>query len=352
MLYKNFDLHNVADVEESPLGLKLYRFPKPLCDSMGLGTRLYGRHVARSTPGCEIRFVTGGERALISLSAIGEDGFVEVFRGDFRYFNGACNNYCYPVRKGQVTQIELVKDSHFESMPSALKRKEGSFSPDVWRIMGDVNFYLTFVDFDDMGFGVRPPRPDEMPEKTMLCYGTSLTFGACGSTHSTAYCQLMGRLLNVNLLNKSMGGSCMNEPQLADYFASDAVQYDALFLENAVNMDFDPAEYEKRTRYLLEQVTQKKPDVPIFMVTSYPSYATSEPISACPVTKKLTGGCIENDAAIRRMGEEFANVHVIEGSEMLTDFTALTCDMIHLSDYGHIMVGTNLARRINELWKR
>lgn len=31
---------------------------------------------------------------------------------------------------------------------------------------------------------------------------------------------------------------------------------------------------------------------------------------------------------------------------MLTDLTGLTCDMIHLSDYGHIQVATNLARAL------
>ena len=34
----------------------------------------------------------------------------------------------------------------------------------------------------------------------------------------------------------------------------------------------------------------------------------------------------------------------------MNDLTALTCDLIHLSDYGHIMTASNLARALNGPW--
>jgi len=349
MIYKNLELHNVAEVEESPLGVKLMRFPKAICNIMGLGDAMYGRHVSRSTPGCEIRFVTDGDRAMISLTGILEDGFVEIYRGDFRYFNGACNNYCFPVKKGQVTQIHLLKDKNFENRPDVLKRKKGGFSPDVWRIMLGTNFICALTDFEDYGFNVRPPRPDEVPEKTMLCYGTSLSYGACASCHSISHIQLLGRLLNMNILNKAMGGSCMNEPEVADYFASDDLHFDAVLLENAVNMG-DAAEYEKRTRYLMERLRSAKPHVPVFFVTAYPHYGNTLPECACPVVKKTEGGTQPSDDAMRRIAAEYPNAYVLEGAEMMNDITSLTCDGIHMSDYAHIITGVNLARAIGEYW--
>ncbi len=351
MIYENFELHNVAEVSQRPSGLRMYRFPKAACDSMNLGAHIYGRYVSQTTTGCEIRFVTEGDRAIISLSAIDQDGYVQIYRGDFRYYTGY--TYTYPVKKGQVTHIELVKAPNFEALDPSLKRKEGGFSPEVWRVMSDINFIMTMVDFESFGAKVRPPRPDELPKKTLLCYGTSLTYGACASAQSVCYCQLLGRMLNVNLLNKAMGGSCCNEPMVADYFASDDIHFDALLLENAVNMGTQYEEYEKRGAYLLDRITAAKPDVPIYMVTSYPHSGTVVPGCACPVTKKSEiASSIGTDEIIRSFAKKYPQVHLIEGAEMMNDLTSLTCDLIHMSDYGQIMTATNLARVMDGPWRK
>ncbi len=351
MIYQNLEFHNVAEVKQSGNGLRMYRFPIDVCNAMGSPDGYYGRYVSQTTTGCEIRFVTEGDRALISLTATDQEGFVQVYRGDFRYYSGYVYNF--PVKKGQTTHIELIKAPNFEKIDPSLKRKPGGFSPDVWRIMSDVNFVMTMVDFESYGFNVRPPRPDEVPEKTLLCYGTSLTYGACASAQSICYSQLLGRMLNVNLLNKAMGGSCKNEPEVADYFASDDIHFDAILLENGVNMGIDYDGYLKRTTYLLDQLTEKKPDVPIFMVTAYPNSCISAPGCAMPVQKKTE--VIEHigtDNIIRTFPAKYPQVRLIEGAEMMPEFTALTCDGIHLSDYGHILTATNLTREINKYWKR
>ncbi len=354
MIYDRFELHNVAEVEQSPSGLRLYRFPKAVCNAMGgLNNSYNGRFVSKTTTGCEIRFVVEGDRALISLSSIDQDGYVQIYRGDFRYYTGY--TYTYPIKKGQITHIELIKSqfAHFDQMDDSLKRKEGSFSPDVWRIMSDINFTMTLVDFEDFGYKVRPPRPDELPSKTLLCYGTSLTYGACASAQSVSYCQILGRLLGVNLLNKALGGACQNEPEVADYLASNDLHYDALLLENATNMGEFYKEYEERTLYLLDRVTAAKPNIPIYMVTAYPHSIIVDPGCARPVRK--TDRLVEQigtDRIIRGLPQKYPQVKVIEGAEMMNDMTCLTCDLIHLSDYGHIMVASNLAKVMDGDWRR
>ncbi len=354
MIYDRFELFNVTEVEQTPLGLRMYRFPKKVCNIMGgIGGTYNGRFVSKTTTGCEIRFVMDGDRALISLTSMDQDGYVQIYRGDFRYYEGY--TYSYPIKKGQVTHIELVKSrfGQFAKVPETLRRKEGGFSPEVWRIMCDINFTMTLVDFEDFGYPVRPPRPDEVPQQTLLCYGTSLTYGACASSQSVSYCQILGRLLNVNLLNKALGGSCQNEPEVADFLTSDAVKYDAILLENAVNMGEHYDEYRERCDALLEKLTTRKPDVKIFMVTSYPHGETSDPNCACPL-KKLDEPVSSNgsDIITRELAKKYPQVHLIEGEDILTDYTNLTCDMIHLSDYGHIMVATNLYKAIDSQWER
>lgn len=345
MDYEGLRFHNAAEVLPSPCGLRMYRFPRAVCDRMGLNKSMYGRYVSQTTTGCEIRFVTDADRARVSLTSLDQDGYVEVFRGDYRYYEGY--TYLFPVKKGQVTHIDLTRNAGFDGRDASLLRKPGSFSHEVWRVLCDINCTVALVDFEGFGGSVRPPRADEEPEKTLLCYGTSLTYGACASAQDVAWCQLLGRLLNVNLLNKGMGGSCMNEPGVADYFASDAVHFDAILLENAVNMGDQYEEYERRTTYLLDRLTERKPDVPVFLLTSLPNGTNVLPGAACPVVKGGDmQGHLRTDEIMRTLSARYPQARLLEGGDMLTDLTGLTCDMIHLSDYGHIQVATNLARAL------
>ncbi len=346
MIYENLLLHNVADTERRPDGVHMYRFPRALCDTMGLPGKMYGRYVSRTTAGCEIRFVTEGDRAVVSLSSADHDGYVQVYRGDFRYYLDGV--YTFPVKAGQVTHLFLNRTPAFEALDASLKHKPGGFSPEVWRILSDVNFTLTLMDFEGYGYPVRPPIPEEMPTRTMLCYGTSLTYGACASAHSVSYVQLLGAILGMNILNKAMGGSCMNEAAVADYFASDAVSYDMLFLENAINMSDQGENYHRNTAYMLEKITKSRPELPIYLVTCYPNLSTAKPGCACPVQKKTAAQYdhLQIDESMRAFAAQYPQCRLIEGGEMLPDFTSLTTDLVHLSDFGHIMAATNLANAI------
>lgn len=345
MIYRNMEFHNVAEVEETPLGCRIHRYPKQVRDTMGEGDRTYGRYVSHTTTGCEIRFVTEGDRTLISLSSIDEDGYVQIYRGDFRYYTGYV--YSYPVKKGQVTHIMLQNSPGFEQLDGKFKR--GAFSSDVWRIMSDINFIMTFQDVETFGYKIRPPRPDEVPEKTLLCYGTSLTYGACATAQSISYVQMLGRLLECNILNKAMGGSCMNEKAVADYFASGAEHFDAVLLENAVNMSGMDEAYEKNAGYLLDKLSQTYPNMPIYCVTAYPNSSIVGGDRPYPCVKKqdVSEGNFRGDEIMRRLASRHANCHIIEGHEMLDKFTDLTVDLVHLSDYGHIRVAEHLAKVIH-----
>lgn len=342
MIYNNIEFFNVSEIEESMAGYRLLRFPRHISNRMGEGESVYGRYVSQTTTGCELRFVLEGDRALLLLSSIDEDGFVQVYRGDFRYYTGY--TYSYPIKKGQITAILLTKNSAFEKLDSSYK--QGQFSPNVWRILSDINFTMTFNGIETYGSEIRPPNPNEIPSKTLLAYGTSLTYGACASVQSISYIQYLGRLLGCNVLNKAMGGSCMNESMVADYFASGAIHYDAVLLENGVNMSGMPEEYKKNAAYLIDRLSKAHPDIPIYCVTAYPNVSIVAGNKAYPCEKLEEKGTYQNDRILRDIAKEYSNVKIIEGAQMMDCFTDLTCDLVHLSDYGHIRVATNLANSI------
>lgn len=344
MVFNGMEFHNTAEIEETKLCYRMHRFPKEVRNNMGEGDRQYGRYVAQTTTGCEIRFVLEGERAIISLTSIDEDGYVQVFRGDFAYYTGYV--YSYPVKKGLTTHILLKND--FTLQGFAANHRNGSFSPDVWRIMSDINFTMGFEGIETYGGNLRPPRIDEVPAKTLLCYGTSLTYGACATAHSIAYIQLLGRRIGCNILNKAMGGSCMNEKVVADYFVSLEISFDAVLLENTVNMNGMNEIYEKNSEYLINSLALRFPKMPIYCVTSYPNGSTISGSVAYPCTKKgvTKDTTFKEDEILKSIAANYTNCYIIEGETIMDSAVDLTCDLIHLSDYGHIRVAENLSKII------
>ncbi|MNO05417.1 hypothetical protein D3C81_2267920 [compost metagenome] len=58
---------------------------------------------------------------------------------------------------------------------------------------------------------------------------------------------------------------------------------------------------------------------------------------------------------ILRACAEFKNhnrLYLLEGSDIMTDFTSLTSDLTHPSDYGHITMGERLAESMRSVVER
>jgi lysophospholipase L1-like esterase len=142
-----------------------------------------------------------------------------------------------------------------------------------------------------------------------------------------------------------MGGSCLCEPEVANFLAAHD-DWDIATLELGVNMrgHFTLEEFTARALYLIEQIVDKHPNKPIFLLNMFPNSAdflhdASHPLSVAnrEYREALRG-------IHRRLGIQ--HVHLLEGETILTDFSALAGDLIHPSDYGHILMGQRLAEEM------
>lgn len=66
----------------------------------------------------------------------------------------------------------------------------------------------------ESGARVEPPAPFAV-EGPVVIYGTSITHGACASRPGMAYPSILGRRLNVDVVNLGFGGSGKGEPEVA-----------------------------------------------------------------------------------------------------------------------------------------
>ncbi|MDF2935163.1 MAG: lipase [Paenibacillaceae bacterium] len=352
MSYNHIEFHNVAELErnEEMPGLRLNRIPQEVIHQLGEGEYLRGRFIGQASTGCEIRFVTEAPFIRITLSATVEDGDVVVYCGD--YFHSM-----HRLRTGVIQTLHLDKPARFaEVEPESLQK--GRFSPGVWRIMVSRNYYpglafqAAFHGLNTFGHEVRPPRVDELPALKLLAYGSSITHGSGATVQHQAYIQQTARRLGADLYNKGMGGSCLCEKAMADYLIGHG-GWDIAVLELGVNMRglFSPEEFEERASYLIGGMIRHYPDKPVVLVSIYPN--------SDDVLKKNT---VETRPNINRQFTErleqiyrrldHPQLYWVSGHDVLTDFGALTADLIHPSDYGHTLMGQHLAEAIQNITKQ
>lgn len=320
--------HNIGEVVPSAMGDKLQRYPAAVEKTMIPA----GRSMSHYACGTELRFVAD-RRTLVTVMSYLGNGEAIVYSGDFQHSHHA-------LPQGVAVTITLEAGEVFGRVNEEYTAGQ-RFSRHVWRIAFK-NANVAVLNVEHFGDELRLPKPEEMPAKTMLAYGSSITHGSGALNSSDTYVEHLARRLGCDVLNKGLGGACFCEPGVADYFA-DKLQWDFALLEIGINMvnTIPVDEYEKRLRYMLDRVTAA--GKPIFMVNIY---RFSHDYSPEPTT--ITANVKDYRDTFRKVYADYAdkNCTLIEGEEILARPEYLTSDGIHPSSYGHIMMGENLAAKM------
>ncbi|TDG00472.1 SGNH/GDSL hydrolase family protein [Paenibacillus piri] len=324
--------HNVTELEQKAYlpGLVLQRFPKQVRHAL----TEKGRTKAVQSNGCELRFVTAGRYVQVTVGALDTNGKALVFRGDFFHSS-------HELKAGCATAIQLETPERFANViPGKLNNR--AFASNVWRIFFE-RYSAVLYEVDAYGFEVRPPFPHEMPGLKMLTYGSSITQGAGALSHYNSYVQQAARRLEIDVLNLGLSGSCFCERELSDHLA-ERDDWDIAFLEIGVNMRgvVPPDEFERRSSYLLDRIIDRHPEKPVFLTIIYPNRATyfKDSSHAYSEAERQYNEILRQYADARN----HPHLHLLDGSRVMSDFASLTSDLIHPSDYGHILMGENLAR--------
>lgn len=338
MIYRNIEFFNVAEllpVDGLP-GLRLYRYPKALAETLGESWQHNARFRAQRVHGCELRFVTEALCFDLALTAYENDIDVQIFRGDRILQKNT-------LRAGQTTVLH-IEVPPIEQAVAAAAHTPHRFSHQVWRFLFGMQGYVHFNALDTYGWPTRPPLAEEQPAVRWLAYGSSITCGSVTTVYSNAYISQAARRLGWDVLNKGLSGSCFCEPQIADYLAEQPVDY--MTLEVGVNMapSFMEAEYAGRLEYFLAALANSHKVKRFFVIDAFPNYGMWHLDTGLPavrhyapfkqITRKLVAAQKDN---------RFISLH---GEDILHDPTGLSCDLLHPSDEGHILMGQAVAKEI------
>lgn len=328
MIDERLTLHNVGEaiLEEGRPGIRLQRVPERV--RRALNERAQWKMLA--TAGMEIRLVPEDWSRPVRLTLSAREGvngpaplrvstYWGTLQGRQEWFIG-----------DEPETIEVVAAEPLRAFPLEELGKL-PFDPHVCRvILEGEGVFLHEVEGDFCA-----PRADETPARTLLCYGTSITQGACASRQHLSYASVMARRLGVDLLNLGSGGSAHCEREIAEYMAG--LDWDFASLSLSVNMlgGFSVEAFSERARTMVTLVAESKPEAPVLCTSILPhrgDWGEGREKSAA-FREALRGICDEAPL----------NVSYVDGPAALTHLDGLTEDMLHPSDHGMLEVGTFLA---------
>ncbi len=316
MKYQNIEFFNIEEIKKDGT---LLRFEESLILSLGNEEHQRGRFYGYRSIGAELRFKTVAPFFDITLSAYKEDCHIYVFFGD--YFHQR-----YQLIKNQTTTIHIEKPTklQIENLP------KGGFSSDVIRIVIGYSGYVQYIGINTFGFERIPPRDEEVPTQTLAIYGSSISHGSEALDYIDSYAFILSRLLNINVLNKAIPGSCQAEFQMIDFLKK--LNYDACFIEFGVNVLglYSLEEYQKHVSYILKQLSGK------------PLYITGV---------LQNGNMLQKDTILAEHYQEFnaymhglQNIQYVDEQLLLPRFESLTTDLLHPSNFGQMLIALGLEK--------
>lgn len=331
--FPDVSLHNVAETARTawaPDGRALRRVPRGVRRNLNVGARERYRHPS----GTELRFVPEDDHdpVEVTLSATAAT-VVHPFWGPFQPEE--------PVDLGPQPRTFTL------SVPDRVARLRadvptGPFDPQVCRLRFDG---WEQVAVHDVTGPRRPPTADEVPDRRILAYGTSITEGASASARHLTYVARLARSLGVDAVNLGTSGTAYCEPAIAEYVA-DHDDWDLATLAVSVNManrGFTREQFRERVAHLFDHVAGANPDRPVVAVTLFPYHADI-----------VAGDDPERAAAFRgavRAAAEQSphdNLHLVDGPEVM-DTTGLTTDLLHPGDHGMAAIADGLADALSNL---
>ena len=338
MIYKNIEIHNVAEIFENDDGsISWRRVPSEVAKEM---QGFMGDRTAYNSTGVELRFVIVGESVTIRMSTADKkpNSFApfHIFRGGIQGGWSDHEVHCQVTENVEDFVIERSKNmGKLQRMTDMIGHE---FAPEVVRIIFDRGACRIYDVIGD----VTPPTPEQLPKKTLLAYGSSITHGSNALDMSHAWVSMLGHNLNMDVRNLGMAGSCRLEGAMADYIASEGERghWDIATLELGINvLTWSDEEIIEKVENMLRQVAGRNPDKKVFVIS--PFYYCGDDFDEVKHGDRWRRHI---EAITTRLA--YPNVTYINGLDCIGDISSMSADGVHPNIYGVERIARVLTERI------
>lgn len=328
MIFKNAELYNIGGlIPAEGGGYHMIRMSEDARKSM-VGTN--SQSVSLCPAGAEIRFVINSGSAKITIRSNGIRKMVVCYGAIHRGSDPAKDYY-----GTENTVIEIAPCPEPEKLAKLHEICGYNYSSNLIRLLPEGFGHDIIVDIEG---DIRPPRPDEVPEKRFIMYGSSITHGCFSITQNNTYVYQIARKLGYDAYNFGFGGACLLEKELCDYIAEQGTEindrtWDFAILELGINTvgGMEEAEFIKRANHLFDIMAEKNPDKKLFVTDCYPHYGDLTDGGKTEARRK----------ALQKVIEGRKNVIFTPGNQLLTNFSGLSVDGIHPNVDGVTEIANN-----------
>ena len=328
MIYKNIEIHNIAKlINNSDGSVSWLRIPQNVYNSLEITEQ--GRSMAENSTGVEMRFVIKGDKAVIRMSG---SGCFHVYRGGVQ---GSWFDHESDKAISNAPHDFVIEHTENKERLRIINEKSGyKWDSEVIRVIfdrGKIKLYDIIGD-------VEPPQKEQCPEKTMLCYGSSITHGSNALNMSHSWVSLLAHNLNMDAWNLGMAGSCALEPEFAEYIASEGEKgnWDIAILELGINvLGWDEQKIIDRSTNIICQVAGRNPNKKVYVIS--PFYFCGEDLDHnCDGDKwRRLLKQVTDDLA-------YPNVTYINGLDIIADMSYMSADEVHPNIYGMARIADRL----------
>ena len=325
MIYKNAEIHNVEEMVTNEDGsVSFIRVPMEAYEKLEMPG---GQRQAIGSTGVEIRFVIKGDAAKIKMAIDGDSTSTNVFhvyRGGIQ--GGWEDHEVHKVVSEEAEEFIIKKTSNIDRLKKMSEASNLSFDPSVVRVIFDRGRYK----FYDISGDIEPPKKEQLPECTLLTYGSSITHGSNSIDASHSWASVLAHNLDMDLRNLGLAGSCALEKEMADYIAKLGREgkWDKAILELGINvLGWEEEKIRERSNYLIKKVAEANPDKDIYVIS--PFFYCEEYFSNSKAGEKWRKILKEEVELLN-----YPNVKYIKGTDILPDMSYISADMVHPNIYG------------------
>ncbi len=332
MIYKNLEIHNVEQIFDDGEGATWCRVPSNVYDALEMGKRQAG-----NTTGVELRFVMKSDEVCLRMAVANDivDCVCHVFRGSVQ---GGWDDHeaCKFIGK-QPTDIIIKRSKNSEFLRRVSDECGYCFDPEVIRVIFDRGYAKLIDVIGD----IEPPKPEQLPKKTLLTYGSSITHGSNSMKMSHAWASVLAHNLNTDLRNLGMPGSCAMEPEYADHIASlgEAGKWNVATLELGINvLGWSEDKAYKRAKNTVFQVAGRNPSKPVYVISPFYCFEDFNGGDRAAMWRRTV------ERACREL--DLPNVVYINGLDLLGDISLISADEVHPNIYGVRQIADRLTKII------
>ncbi len=333
MIWKNAELHNVAQLTPSATGgYIMHRVPSSVGDQL---SSEQGKRMSIASTGVEIRFRVRSGAARVTL-ALGQDSDADTSCEAHVFYGGICAGWdrYKQVISSKGTVLELPAPDEPEMLERIHRENNIPFAHDLVRLILPSSGFRIF----DIEGDIEPPSENDLPKLKLLTYGSSITHGSTAVINCNTWAARLAENIGADLQNLGFAGSARMEKVMADHIAT--LDFDIATIEMGINVVgcYTQEEFYERSKYFLETVARSHPKSRIFAIDIF--YCGGD------MKGKPKVGLFRE--TVRKITEELGleNIRHISGTSLLTGSHGLSGDLTHPNPRGVEEIARNLTRLI------